>query len=35
MLAKAKHFAALDFLMGYHQVEVEPKDKYETDFVTH
>jgi hypothetical protein len=34
-LSKARYFAAFDLLMGYHQVEVEPKDRYKTAFVTH
>ena len=34
-LAKAKYFASLDLLMGYHQVEVDPKDRAKTAFLTH
>ena len=35
VLAKAKYFASLDLLMGYHQVGMEPKDRYKTAFLTH
>ena len=34
-LAKAKYFAALDLIMGYHQVEVDSKDRFKTAFLTH
>ena len=34
VMAKARYFAPLDLLMGYHQVEVEPKDRFKTVFVT-
>ena len=34
-LEKARCFAALDLLMGYHEVEVEPCDRAKTAFVTH
>ena len=34
-LSKAKYFAFLDLLMGYHQVEVDPKDRAKTAFITH
>ena len=34
VLAKARYFASLDLLMGYHQVEVEPNDRFKTAFVT-
>jgi hypothetical protein len=34
-LAKAKYFAALDLIMGYHQVEVDAKDRFKTAFLTH
>ena len=34
-LAKAKCFASLDLLMGYHQVGMEPRDRYKTAFLTH
>ena len=33
-LAKAKYFASLDLLMGYHQVEVDPQDRAKTAFIT-
>ena len=33
-LSKAKCFASLDLLMGYHQVEVDSKDRYKTAFIT-
>ena len=35
VLAKARYFASFDLLMGYHQVEGEPKDRFKTAFVTH
>ena len=35
VLAKARYFASLDLLMGYHQVEVDTKDRFKTAFVTH
>jgi transposase InsO family protein len=34
-LSNARYFASLDLLMGYHQVEVEPKDRFKTAFLTH
>ena len=34
-LANARYFASLDLLMGYHQVEVDPKDRVKTAFLTH
>ena len=34
-LSKAKFFASLDLLMGYHQVEVSGPDRIKTAFVTH
>ena len=34
-LGKARYFASLDLLMGYHEVEVEPRDRAKTAFVTH
>ena len=33
-LSKAKCFASLDLLMGYHQVEVDAEDRYKTAFIT-
>ncbi len=33
--SKARYFASLDLLMGYHQVEVDTKDRFTTAFVTH
>ena len=33
-LSNAKCFASLDLLMGYHQVEVDSKDRYKTAFIT-
>lgn len=35
MLSGASVFSQLDLVIGYHQVEVEPKDQYKTAFVTH
>lgn len=35
MLSKANYFAALDLIMFYHQVDVEPADRYKTAFITH
>ena len=35
LLAKAKFFASLDLLMGYHQVVMDPKDRAKTAFLTH
>ena len=35
MLSKAKYFASLDLIMGYHHVEVDSKDRAKTDFLTH
>ena len=34
-LTKAKYFASLDLLMGYHQVEVNEQDRVTTAFLTH
>ena len=34
-LSKAKYFASLDLLMGYHQVSMSEKDRYKTAFITH
>ena len=34
-LSKAKYFASLDLLMGYHQVGMAEKDRYKTAFLTH
>ena len=34
-LSKAKYFASLDLLMGYHQVTMAEKDRYKTAFLTH
>ncbi len=34
-LSRAKYFASLDLLMGYHQVEMDPKDRAKTAFLTH
>ena len=34
-LGKARVFASLDLLMGYHEVEVDPRDRAKTAFVTH
>ena len=34
-LTKAKYFASLDLLMGYHQVEVSEQDRVKTAFLTH
>ena len=34
-LSRARYFASLDLLMGYHQVEVDPKDRAKTAFLTH
>ena len=35
VLVTAQYFSSLDLLMGYYQVEVEPKDRFKTAFVTH
>ena len=35
LLSKAKYFASLDLLMGYHQVVMDPKDRAKTAFLTH
>ena len=35
VLAKARYFVSLDLLMGYHHVEVELKDRFKKNFVTH
>ena len=34
-LSRARFFAFLDLLMGFHQVEVDPSDKAKTAFLTH
>lgn len=34
-LSEARYFAALDLLMGYHEIEVEPTDQVKTAFITH
>ena len=34
-LTKAKYFASLDLLMGYHQVEVIEQDRVKKAFITH
>ena len=34
-LTKAKYFASLDLLMGYHQVEVSEQDRVKTTFLTY
>ena len=34
-LSRARFFAFLDMLMGFHQVEVDPRDKAKTAFLTH
>lgn len=34
-LSKARYFAALDLLMGYHEFEVEPTDLVKTAFIMH
>ena len=35
LLAKAKYFASLDLLIGYHQVEVSEQDRFKTAFLMH
>ena len=34
-LARARYFASLDLLMGYHQIEVDQRDRVKTVFLTH
>ena len=34
-LSRARYFASLDLLMGFHQVEVDPRDRANTAFLTH
>ena len=34
VLSKAQYFASLDLQLGYHQVEVDKKDRFKTAFVT-
>ena len=34
-LSRDKYFASLDLLMGFHQVEVDPRDRVNTAFRTH
>ena len=34
-LSSARFFASLDLLMGLHQVEVDPRDRAKTAFLTH
>ena len=34
-LSRARFFASLDLLMGFHQVEVDPPDRAKTAFLTH
>ena len=34
-LSRARFFASLDLLMGFHQVEVDPRDRAKTAFLTH
>ena len=33
-LSRARYFASLDLLMGYHQVEVDSKDRFKATFLT-
>lgn len=35
MLASSRYYVSVDLLMGYHQVEVAPYDRYKTAFVIH
>ena len=35
ILSRARFFASLDLLMGFHQVEVDPRDRAKTKFLTH
>ena len=35
LICRAKYFASLDLIMGYYQVEVDPKDRAKTAFLTH
>ena len=34
-LSRAKYFASLDLLMGFHQVEIDTRDRAKTAFLTH
>ena len=34
-LGKARYFASLDLIMGYHQVEMDQRDRAKTAFTTH
>ena len=34
-LSRALYFVFLDLLMEYHQVEVDPKDRFKTEFLSH
>ena len=34
-LSRSRYFASLDLLMGYHQVEINSKDRFKTAFLTH
>ena len=34
VLSRARLYASLDVLMGYHQVEVDPVDRFKTAFLT-
>ena len=34
-LSRARYFASVDLLMGFHQVEVDPRDSAKTAFLTH
>ena len=34
-LSRAKYFASIDVLIGFHQVEVDPRDRGKTAFLTH
>ena len=34
-LSRARFFASLDLLMGFYQVEVDPRDRDKTGFLTH
>ena len=35
VLSKARYFASLDLLTGYHQVKVDPKNRFKTACLTH
>ena len=35
VLPKARYMASIDLLIGYHQVEVDSRDRFKTAFVTH